>query len=78
MLRIGEAAKTYGISNRTLRYWEDAGVLKSTRAENGYRYYDNENVVRINQIVLLRKLKMPMLISSGFSLLIVTMWLRTH
>ena len=59
MLRIGEAAKTYGISNRTLRHWEDVGVLKSTRAENGYRYYDNENVARINQIVLLRKLKMP-------------------
>jgi len=59
MLRIGKVAKTYGISNRTLRYWEDAGVLRSTRAENGYRYYDNENVVRINQIVLLRKLKMP-------------------
>jgi DNA-binding transcriptional MerR regulator len=33
--------------------------LKSTRAENGYRYYDNENVARINQIILLRKLKMP-------------------
>jgi len=59
MLRIGEVAKTYGISNRTLRYWEDVGVLKSTRAENGYRYYDDENVARINQIVLLRKLKMP-------------------
>ncbi|MCL2248617.1 MAG: effector binding domain-containing protein [Oscillospiraceae bacterium] len=59
MQRIGEVAKTYGISNRTLRYWEDVGVLKSTRAENGYRYYDNENVARISQIVLLRKLKMP-------------------
>ena len=59
MLRIGEAAKIYGISNRTLRYWEDAGVLKSTRAENGYRYYDDENIAKINQIVLLRKLKMP-------------------
>jgi len=49
----------YKISNRTLRYWEEAGVLKSTRAENGYRYYDSENVARINQIVLLRKLRMP-------------------
>lgn len=27
--------------------------------ENGYRYYDGENAERINQIVLLRKLKMP-------------------
>ncbi|MCL2843792.1 MAG: effector binding domain-containing protein [Oscillospiraceae bacterium] len=59
MLRIGEAAKQYGISNRTLRYWEDVGVLNSTRAENSYRYYDSENLARINQIVLLRKLKIP-------------------
>ena len=59
MLRIGEVAKKYGISNRTLRYWEDVRVLESTRAENGYRYYDDNNVARINQICLLRKLKMP-------------------
>jgi len=59
MLRIGEAAKQFDISNRTLRHWEDMGILKSTRTENGYRYYDNDNIVRINQIVLLRKLKMP-------------------
>ncbi|MCL2840513.1 MAG: MerR family transcriptional regulator [Defluviitaleaceae bacterium] len=59
MLRIGEVAKKYGISNRTLRYWEEVGVLQSKRTENGYRYYDSENVARINQIILLRKLKMP-------------------
>ena len=59
MIRIGEAAKQFGISNRTLRHWEDMGILKSTRTENDYRYYDNDNMARINQIVLLRKLKMP-------------------
>lgn len=57
MLRIGDAAKQFNISNRTLRYWEEEGILRSTRAENGYRYYDDENVVRIKQIILLRKLK---------------------
>jgi len=59
MLRIGEAAKQFGVSNRTLRHWEDMGILKSIRTENDYRYYDNNNVARIKQIVLLRKLKMP-------------------
>jgi len=59
MIRIGEAAKQFGISNRTLRHWEDMGILKSIRTENDYRYYDNDNMARINQIVLLRKLKMP-------------------
>lgn len=59
MLRIGDAAKQFSISNRTLRYWEDEGILISTRAENGYRYYDDDNAARIKQIILLRKLKMP-------------------
>ena len=59
MLRIGDVAKQFNISNRTLRYWEEAGILESSRMENGYRFYDHENATRIRQIVLLRKLKMP-------------------
>jgi len=59
MLRIGEAAKKYDISNRTLRYWEEVGILQSIRMENGYRYYNSENAARIGQIVLLRKLRVP-------------------
>lgn len=59
MLRIGDVAKMYSISNRTLRYWEGEGILESFRTENGYRYYDDFNTARIKQIVLLRKLEMP-------------------
>ncbi|MCL2478449.1 MAG: MerR family transcriptional regulator, partial [Treponema sp.] len=59
MLKIGEVAKQFNISNRTLRYWEEAGILESSRLENGYRFYDNENANRIRQIVMLRRLRMP-------------------
>jgi len=59
MLKIGDVAKQFNISNRTLRYWEEVGILESSRMENGYRFYDQENATRIKQIVLLRKLKMP-------------------
>ena len=59
MLRIGEAAKKFKISPRTLRYWEEEGILRSVRAENGYRYYDEENAMRIRQIALLRRIRMP-------------------
>ena len=58
MLRIGEVAEIYGISNRTLRYWEGAGILESYRKENGYRYYDKKNIMRIKQIRLFRKLSL--------------------
>ncbi|WP_313165510.1 effector binding domain-containing protein [Sedimentibacter sp.] len=59
MQRIGEVSAMYDISNRTLHYWEESGILKSCRMENGYRYYDDYNIARIKQIIMLRKLKLP-------------------
>jgi len=55
MLRIGEAANKFNISKRALRYWEDEGLIRSIRHENEYRYYDEENIERINTIVLYRR-----------------------
>lgn len=59
MQRIGEVALAYDISHRTLHYWEESGILKSCRMENGYRYYDDYNITRIKQIIMLRKLNLP-------------------
>lgn len=59
MLKIGEVAANYNISNRTLRYWEQVGILKSCRMDNGYRYYDEDNIKRIKQIIMLRMLDLP-------------------
>ncbi len=59
LIKIGEAALRYDISNRTLRYWEEAGILTSIRPDNGYRFYDDENITRIKQIMMLRKLRVP-------------------
>lgn len=59
MQRIGEASTLYNISTRTLHYWEESGILKSCRMENGYRYYDEYNITRIKQIIMLRKLNLP-------------------
>jgi DNA-binding transcriptional MerR regulator len=59
MLKIGELAKRFNVSRRTLRYWEEMGILNSARMENNYRFYDDENAARIRQIVTLRKLNMP-------------------
>lgn len=59
MMQIGEVSKTYHISNRTLRYWEEKRILTSIRKCNGYRYYDDVCIRRIKQILFLRKLKVP-------------------
>lgn len=58
-MKIGNAATTYGVSTRTLRYWEETGILHSVRARNGYRYYDEANLQRIRQLLMLRKLRLP-------------------
>jgi len=58
LMKIGDAVSKYGISHRSLHYWESAGILKSVRAENDYRYYDEENLLKIKRIVLLRKLRL--------------------
>lgn len=59
LVKIGEVALRYSISNRTLRYWEEAGILSSIRLDNGYRFYDDTNILRIKQIMMLRKLRLP-------------------
>ncbi|GAB6110233.1 MerR family transcriptional regulator [Fusibacter bizertensis] len=79
MKRIGEVSTMYSISNRTLHYWEESGILKSCRMENGYRYYDDYNITRIKQIIMLRKLSLPIpdihrIFASGeFSVVIETL-----
>jgi DNA-binding transcriptional MerR regulator len=47
----------YDISARTLRYYEEMGLLSSTRSDDyAYRMYDDEALKRLEQILILRKL----------------------
>jgi len=57
-MKIGDVTSKFGITHRSLHYWESVGILESTRGENDCRYYDDENMKKINQIVLLRKLRL--------------------
>ena len=58
LMKIGDVTNKFGISHRSLHYWESAGILKSSRGENDYRFYDEENMQKIKQIMLLRKLRL--------------------
>jgi len=41
----------------TLRHYDDIGLLKPSRiAQNGYRHYDQEALVQLQRILLLREL----------------------
>ncbi len=49
-MRIGELADATGTSARALRHYEQAGLICSERAANGYRLYDAGTAVRVRNI----------------------------
>ncbi|MFG3547759.1 MerR family transcriptional regulator [Streptomyces sp. NPDC047725] len=49
-MRIGELAGATGTTARALRHYEQAGLISSERASNGYRVYDEQAVVRVRNI----------------------------
>jgi DNA-binding transcriptional MerR regulator len=54
---IQEIARLAGTTSRTLRHYDDIGLLPPTRiASNGYRHYDENALVRLQRILLLREL----------------------
>ncbi|MGM9948156.1 MerR family transcriptional regulator [Floccifex sp.] len=53
----GKFAKLANVSERTIRYYDQVGLLKpSFVCENGYRQYSNQDLFRLQKIVLLRNL----------------------
>jgi len=58
---VKKLASLAGVSVRTLHYYDKLGLLKPRyRHENGYRYYDDDSIIRLQQIMFFREL--------GFSL----------
>lgn len=54
---IQEIARLAGTTSRTLRHYDDIGLLAPSRiASNGYRHYDEDALVRLQRILLLREL----------------------
>lgn len=57
MWSINRLAKLAGTTSRTLRHYGDVGLLPPSRVgSNGYRYYDEAALVRLQRILLLREL----------------------
>lgn len=56
MLSIGEFSKICGVSTKTLRYYDEIGLIKpdEIHAENGYRYY---SIGQLHQMLFISRLK---------------------
>ena len=72
MFRIGEVAKLTGLTTRTLRYWEELGLVSpSSYGSNGDRHYSATDMARVTRVRDLQKLL-------GFSLAEVRVVLDTE
>ncbi|HWR18999.1 MAG TPA: MerR family transcriptional regulator [Clostridia bacterium] len=57
LIKIRDLSSRYDITARTLRYYEDMGLITSARSDDyAYRMYDVTAVRRLEQILILRKL----------------------
>ena len=57
MYTVGQLSKKTNVSIRTLHYYDEIGLLHpSNKADNGYRYYTKNDMVKLQQIIVLKKL----------------------
>ena len=58
-MKINEAEQLLGITKANIRFYEKEGLLNPSRNENGYRDYSEADIRQLKQIVILRKLGIP-------------------
>lgn len=60
-MKINEVEAQVGITKKNIRFYEDQGLIAPRRnTQNGYREYGEEDVARLRQIKLMRKLGVPL------------------
>ena len=61
MYTVKQLSHLAGITPRTLHYYDEIGLLTPSRVgDNGYRYYGEEALLRLQQILFYRELDMPL------------------
>ena len=57
--RIGEAAERVGVTTRTIRYYEELGLLgrAATRTKGAHRLYTEADVMRLEELIRLRPIR---------------------
>ena len=67
-MRIGDLAKRAAVTTRTIRYYEELGLLKQSgreRGEGDFRYYSEEDLARLQRIDMLKQLGLSLEEISG-------------
>lgn len=58
-MKINDMEKQLGITKANIRFYEKEGLISPNRSENGYRDYSDSDVTRLKEIIILRKLGIP-------------------
>lgn len=58
-MNIGDASKASGLPAKTIRYYEEIGLVHPERSENGYRDYSDEDLHRLRFLKRSRGLGFP-------------------
>lgn len=62
MKTVKDVSEITGVSIRTLRYYDEIGLLKPTElTEAGYRLYDNKALEKLQEIMFFRELEIPLI-----------------
>lgn len=62
MKTVKYVSEITGVSIRTLRYYDEIGLLKPTElTEAGYRLYDNKALEKLQEIMFFRELEFPLM-----------------
>lgn len=61
MFTVKQLSNLAGVTPRTLHHYDEIGLLKPSRVgDNGYRYYGEESLLRLQQILFYRELDIPL------------------
>jgi DNA-binding transcriptional MerR regulator len=58
---VGELSRLTGVTVRALHHYDEIGLVRpSQRSAAGYRYYDDRDVLRLQQVLVFRELGVPL------------------
>lgn len=61
MKTVKDMSEISGVSIRTLRYYDEIGLLKPTElSDAGYRLYDNKSLEKLQEIMFFKELEIPL------------------
>jgi MerR family redox-sensitive transcriptional activator SoxR len=59
LVSIGDLARRLGVTTRALRHYQDQGLVRSHRLSGNVRGYDTEAVERLETVIALRAVGLP-------------------